>query len=51
VGITVVDDPRGFLQVSDCSVVIFILPDIPVHDVIADIARPVAMITTYPLPE
>lgn len=40
VGITVLDDPRAFLQVEDHSVVISVSPDIPLRQIIADIARP-----------
>jgi hypothetical protein len=50
-GIMLVNDPKGFLQVDEGSFVISILPGIPVHDVIADIARPMVMVATYPLSE
>ncbi|KAJ4423725.1 hypothetical protein N0V82_001611 [Gnomoniopsis sp. IMI 355080] len=39
-GITVVDDPRGFLKVDDASIVVSLSSDIPVQEIIADIARP-----------
>lgn len=45
-GITVLDDPRAWLEVDEGTVVISIAPDIPVADVIADIARPAMMIMT-----
>lgn len=40
VDITVLDDPRGFLQVDNHSVVVAVSPDIPLHQIITDIARP-----------
>ncbi|KAK4034798.1 hypothetical protein C8A01DRAFT_18456 [Parachaetomium inaequale] len=48
VGITVVDDPSAWLEVDEGSVVIAIAPTIPVEEVLADIARPVAIITLAP---
>ncbi len=44
VGVTVVDDPRGFLEVDDNSVVICVAPNVPVKQIIADIARPAVLI-------
>lgn len=38
------DDPGGFLDVDNLSVVISIAPDIPVRQVVADIARPTVMV-------
>ena len=43
-GFTVVDDPRGFLHVDDASVVISVSSDIPVRQIVADIARPAIVI-------
>ena len=43
-GFTVVNDPRGFLYVDDASVVISVSPDIPVRQIVADIARPAILI-------
>ena len=43
-GFTVVDDPRGVLHVDDASVVISVSPDIPVRQIVADIARPAIVI-------
>lgn len=43
-GITVLGDPRGFLEVDEQSVVISFAPNIPVRQIIADIARPAVMI-------
>ncbi|KAK4121907.1 hypothetical protein N657DRAFT_647404 [Parathielavia appendiculata] len=42
-GITVLGDPRGFLEVDDESIVISFSPNIPVRQVIADIARPAVL--------
>ena len=42
--ITVIDDPRGFLEVDESTTVISIAPNIPLKEVIADIARPAMMI-------
>lgn len=43
-GITVVDDPGAFLEVDDASVVISAFPNIPVRQIVADIARPALII-------
>jgi hypothetical protein len=43
-GVTVVQDPRGFLEVDDQTVVVSISPDIPIRQIIADIARPAVLI-------
>ncbi|KAK4153599.1 hypothetical protein C8A00DRAFT_15200 [Chaetomidium leptoderma] len=43
-GFTVIDDPKAFLEVDEASVVIAIAPDIPVREIVADIARPAIMI-------
>jgi hypothetical protein len=42
--ITIIDDPRGFLEVDETTVVISFSPDVPVRQIIADIARPALMI-------
>jgi hypothetical protein len=39
-GIKVLEDPRAFLHVDHASVIISIGPDIPVRQIITDIARP-----------
>lgn len=44
VGITVLDDPRAFLEVDDQSVVISFAPNIPVRQIVADLARPAILI-------
>jgi hypothetical protein len=43
-GFTVLDDPRAFLEVDEASIVIAISPDIPIKQIIADIARPAILI-------
>ncbi|KAI1483121.1 hypothetical protein F4774DRAFT_427543 [Daldinia eschscholtzii] len=43
-GITVLEDPWAFLEVDDTSLVVSVDPNIPVRQIIADIARPVAII-------
>ncbi|KAI9759800.1 MAG: hypothetical protein M4579_002099 [Chaenotheca gracillima] len=42
--ITVLDDPKGFLEVDDSTVVFSCAPNVPVKEIIADIARPAVMI-------
>lgn len=43
-GITVLEDPRAFLEVSDDSLVVSFGPDIPVRQVVTDLARPAVLI-------
>lgn len=43
-GITVLGDPRAFLEVSDESVVLSFAPDIPVRQIVTDLARPAIVI-------
>lgn len=43
-GVTVLDDPRGFLQVDDQSAVLSFAPNICVRQIVADIARPALLI-------
>ena len=43
-GITVLEDPHGFLAVDETSMVISVAPSVPVRQIVADIARPAAMI-------
>ncbi|KAI2627448.1 hypothetical protein GGS26DRAFT_599331 [Hypomontagnella submonticulosa] len=43
-GITVLNDPNGFLQVGETSMLVSIAANVPIHQVIADIARPAAII-------
>jgi hypothetical protein len=39
-----VDDPQGFLEIDDDTLVVSIRPDVPVRTIVADIATPAAMI-------
>ncbi len=50
-GVTVLGDPRGFLEVDDETVVLSFCPNIPVRQIIADIARPAVMIWSRIRPE
>ena len=43
-GVTVVDDPEGFLHADNSSAVISIRPDAPIKAVISDLARPALII-------
>lgn len=43
-GITVLEDPRAFLEVSDESMVLSFAPDIPVRQIVTDLARPAIII-------
>lgn len=43
-GITVLNDPRAFCEVDDNSIVLSVGPDLPVRQVVLDIARPAIMV-------
>ena len=43
-GITVLDDPKAFLEVDDSTVVISCAADLPIKQIISDLARPAVMI-------
>lgn len=43
-GITVLEDPRAFLDVDESTVVLSFAPNVPVRQIITDIARPAAVI-------
>ncbi|ROW09149.1 hypothetical protein VPNG_05775 [Cytospora leucostoma] len=43
-GITVLPDPRGFLEVDDSSVVLSFSPDAPVRQIVVDLARPAVLV-------
>jgi hypothetical protein len=43
-GMTVVDDPEGFLIVDDESVVVSIAPNVPVKQIVLDLCRPAGII-------
>ncbi|CAG7983926.1 unnamed protein product [Penicillium salamii] len=44
VGFEMIDDPRGWLEVNEQSVVLSVAPNVPVKEIIADIARPAIVI-------
>lgn len=44
IGITSLDDPKGFLEVDDKTLVVSIHPNVPVRQVIADLQYPAAML-------
>ncbi|KAH6853282.1 hypothetical protein B0I37DRAFT_358904 [Chaetomium sp. MPI-CAGE-AT-0009] len=44
VGVTVLDHPRGFLEVDESAVVFSLAPNVAVRQVVADIARPAVMV-------
>ena len=50
-GITVLEDPRAFLELDDETVVLSFYPNFPVRQIIADIARPAVMIWRRIRPE
>lgn len=43
-GIQVLDDPCGFLEVDDSSVVCSFAPNVPVKQIVMDIARPAVLV-------
>ena len=43
-GIQVLDDPCGFLEVDDSSVVCSFAPNVPVKQIVTDLARPAVLI-------
>ncbi|KAK2605023.1 hypothetical protein N8I77_007903 [Diaporthe amygdali] len=43
-GIRVLDDPRAFLEVDDSTIVLSFSPDVPVRQIITDLARPAALL-------
>ncbi|KAI0514970.1 hypothetical protein F5B22DRAFT_609206 [Xylaria bambusicola] len=48
IGIQTIDDPQAFLDLDDTSFVISSAPVIPVKQIVADLARPVAMMWNPP---
>jgi hypothetical protein len=44
VEVTVLEDPRGFLEVDETSIVISRSPNVPVRQIVTDITRPAMMI-------
>ncbi|KAF7591027.1 hypothetical protein BBP40_002045 [Aspergillus hancockii] len=51
IGITPLDDPKGFLEVDQHTLVFSVSPNVPVKQIIADLERPAAMVwnTVSPL--
>lgn len=43
-GIHILEDPHGFLEVDDSSAVLSFAPNVPVRQIVADVARPAIMI-------
>ncbi|KAI9166399.1 hypothetical protein HJFPF1_02500 [Paramyrothecium foliicola] len=43
-GMTVLDDPRGLLEIDETSVVLAIASNIPTRQIVADIARPALIV-------
>lgn len=43
-GIEVIDDPRAWLEIDDESIVFSVGPNVPVKEIVADIARPAVII-------
>ena len=43
-GMTVLDNPRGFLEVDESTAVYSLAPEVAVRQIVADIARPALMI-------
>lgn len=43
-GVTVLDDPKAFLVVDDSTVVVSCAANVPVKEIISDLARPAVMI-------
>ncbi|KAK2875177.1 hypothetical protein FQN49_001714 [Arthroderma sp. PD_2] len=42
--ISTLDDPEGFLQIDDTTLVVSMMPDVPVKEIVADIARPAMIV-------
>lgn len=43
-GINILDDPEAFLQVDDATIVVSCGPDVPVKQIVSDLARPAVII-------
>jgi hypothetical protein len=43
-GITVLDDPEAFLEIDDTTLVLSIAPNVPVKQIVTEIARPAAIV-------
>jgi hypothetical protein len=44
IGFEMIDDPRGWLEIDERSVVLSVFPNVPVKEIIADTARPAIVI-------
>ena len=44
IGITIVEDPKGFLEVDENTLVFSVGPNVPVREIIAEIAQPAVMV-------
>lgn len=44
IGITALDDPKGFIEVDEDTFVVSVAPNVPVRQVIADLTKPRAML-------
>jgi hypothetical protein len=44
IGIDIIEDPKGFLEVDENTFVISISPDVPVKQIVSDLQRPAAML-------
>jgi hypothetical protein len=44
IGFEMIDDPRGWLEVDERSVVLSVAPNVPIKEIVADIARPAILI-------
>ncbi|KAL2816256.1 hypothetical protein BJX63DRAFT_420013 [Aspergillus granulosus] len=49
--ITLLDDPKGFLEIDDETLVFSVSPNVPVKQVVADVCWPAAMIWNTVMPE
>lgn len=43
-GVEVIEDPRAWLEIDDESIVFSVSPNVPVKEIVADIARPAIII-------
>jgi hypothetical protein len=51
IGITPLDDPKGFLEIDAETLVFSVSPNVPVKQVVADVCWPAAMIWNTVMPE
>ena len=42
--IDTIEDPKGFLEVDEKTLVVSVSPDVPVKQIVADLQRPAAML-------